>query len=192
MSNDELAKLDAAWGATKPAAAMSDGFEPIPVDTVCEGVVIDQKPSRVGAKETPVCKVAMEVVTPEQYAGRWVFADLWITQNNAEYLMRDLRFLGWKGHRPSQLMAQTDASLMGCGAKFTVDQESYQKKTRETGELVFDAAGKPVMNVVNKVKFFTGPFVFKGKTKAAQKAEAKAAQDAVAAGAGDVPDDVPF
>jgi hypothetical protein len=189
MNQDELAKLDAAWGQTKPADVMRDGFDPIPEGTVVEGVVFDYKSSRVGDKQTPVCKLSLEVVNPSEFAGRWVFGDLWITEANAKGLMRDLEFLGWKGGKPSRLMADGDTSLMGCGAKFTVMIETYQKKSKQTGEPMVDANGKPVMNNVNKVKFFTGPFVFQGKTKAQAKAEAKSATTAAVEA---LPDDIPF
>jgi hypothetical protein len=196
MNQDELAKLDAAWGATKPAEPMRDGFDPIPEGTVVEGVVFDYKAARVGEKQTPVCKLSIEVVNPKEYEGRWVFGDLWITEANAKNLMRDLEFLGWKGGKPSRLMADGDTSLMGCGAKFSVMTETYQRKNKQSGMPMVDENGKPVMSSTNKVKFFVGPFVYTGKTKVAMRAEVKAATEAASVSApapgADVPDDIPF
>lgn len=144
MSND-LDSIDKAWTGATPAAPGGTGFEPLPAGTKAKVAVMNQKPARVGDKQTPVCKVTFEVVEPTEYAGRRVWHDFWITVPNVPYLKRDLAILGWKGGKVSALMEETDASLINLGAVIEVDVEEYT-----------DRDGNPRSK--NVIRFFEAPY----------------------------------
>lgn len=127
----DLDQMDKDWGGTETAKSGDSGFAPIPEGTEVKAVIMDQKPSLVGEKETPVVKVVFEVVEPTEFKGKKIFHDLWITLKNAPYLKRDLETLAWKGEKPSQLMAEDDNSLIMCGALVvTGPVEEYLDKNK--------------------------------------------------------------
>lgn len=131
MSMEELEKLDEAYAKAEAAKQGGGGgsFPPIPEGTHVKAVICDQKPAIVGEKQTAVCKVTFEVVEPEEYAGRRIFHDLWLTVKNAPYLKRDLTLLGWPGEKVTALMEESDSSLMCCGAELmTGEVEVYTDK----------------------------------------------------------------
>lgn len=125
----DLDQMDSDWGNTETAKSGDSGFAPIPEGTEVKAVIMDQTPSLVGEKETPVVKVVFEVVEPVEFKTKKIFHDLWVTLKNAPYLKRDLETLGWKGEKPSQLMDEKDKSLMMCGALIvTGPVEEYVSK----------------------------------------------------------------
>ena len=145
MSGD-LEDIDKAWVGAAPAPAGTGGaYDPLPAGTKAKLAITNQKPARVGQKNTAVCKVTFEVVEPADFAGRRVWHDFWITAPNVPYLKRDLGILGWKGVKLSQLMEEPDASLINLGAAVELDVEDYTDR---------DGNSKSK----NIIKFFEAPF----------------------------------
>jgi hypothetical protein len=131
---------------------------------------MDQKFVQVGQKQTPVCKVTFEVVSPKEYAGERpskIWHDFWMTVPNVSYLKRDLKILGWDGDRISILSQSDNASLIGLGADVTVGVEEYENKDGEK-------------RTKNTIKFFNAIYKHQGDEAGAE------------AGAGDSGEDIPF
>lgn len=126
--SDWLNDLDKKYEQAEAADAGSGNFDPIPEGKTVLVIAKEQKSDQVGEKGTPVCKVTFEVESPEEYAGKRIWHDFWLTENNFPYLKRDLgEKMGWTG-KPSQLMEASDASVIGLKALATVGVESYVDK----------------------------------------------------------------
>ncbi len=142
---DDLSKLDAMWDKVEQSAPGETMFDPIPDGKLVRVAVVNQEFKRIpNEKQTAVVKLQLEV-QEGQYEGKYVFGDLWLTENNAGNLKRDLAILGWKGRKVSQLADPSDTSLMSLGAEIVVKLRKYN-----------DAQGNE--KVVNDVKYFSAPW----------------------------------
>lgn len=134
MDQAEFEDLDKLWKTTEPAPPGGSSFDPVPDGTEVAVIVTDQKFDRVGEKQTAVVKVTFEVAEPEQYRGKKVWHDFWLTSNNLKYLMRDLTLLGWRG-LPSQLMKSDDSSLIALAVRVVLGVEEYTARDGVTKKL---------------------------------------------------------
>jgi hypothetical protein len=190
MGIEDLDKLDAQFAGTD--AAKRGSFDPIPVDAKVKVVVKNQKGAIVGANQTKVCKVTFETVLPDQYAGKRIWHDFWLTDANLKYLKRDLITLGWlnpdgslpQGKLLSQLMSADNQSLIGLGAEVTVGQEPYSIVNQDTGQ--------EEMRIKNTIKFFNSTYKYVPPPKDAGAPDTASPPDAPPTGQPGQDDDIPF